>query len=342
MSRIPDSVKHLTIIKTLANVLEHQGKVRETYSLSLNADFDLLALVASDRLSIFDFVLPFIVPGKGEILTALSHFWFTFVLNEFENHLMPSTLYPATHNMAYDLSKDNPNLPTNRMLVVKRVHIPPFEYIFRGHLGGSVYKKYLKTGMVAGIELPPGIQKWTKMDSPLFTPSTKAKVGHDINISVQQFNQEASQEAQNAVETHKAAYAKAYEHARKVGLLILDTKLEGLLLADEVFTTDSSRYTTIEDWNQAMKEGRDPIFYDKEVARVWGRKLVTPFKNTTGEAIIGLNNLDTENQAHLDYVANLTPPEEVIETIHNRLHEIFRLITGQPLASYQQKYLLAA
>ncbi|MBL7057846.1 phosphoribosylaminoimidazolesuccinocarboxamide synthase [Patescibacteria group bacterium] len=345
MASIPESVKDSAIIPSLFELLTHQGKVRETYTLSKPGDSKpLLLVVASDRLSIFDFVLPVEVPDKGEILTALTHFWMTTVLKDFPNHLEPSKIHPNTHNFAYDLSEKLPEIPLKRALVVKKVTIPPFEMIFRHHLGGSVFKNYQKTGIVAGVKLEPNLQKWSFMPKPLFTPSTKASVGHDVNITVRSFFDQTGEAGHRTEKMFSKAYEEAYQYALiKAGIRILDTKIEGEgIIADEILTPDSSRFTTDEDWKLAMEEGRDPIFYDKEVARVWGRQIVTPFIDKNGSPIIGINNLDPEVNEHIDFVHNLKVPEEVIDTVQTRLHEIFEKLTNQSLKNYQNQFLLRA
>ena len=181
MANIPPQVKtnpNLEYLKGLGYKMSHQGKVRDTFDLGRE-----FLVSASDRVSIFDVVLPFEIPRKGEVLTALTHFWLTHVLSDFPHHLLKSAKH-QTANAAIDLHL--PNLDVRRCLVVNKFELQPFELIFRHHLGGSVRKQYEKTGIVAGQELPPGIPQWGFLDVPLFTPSTKEENGHDINITIRQ------------------------------------------------------------------------------------------------------------------------------------------------------------
>ncbi|MCH7828575.1 phosphoribosylaminoimidazolesuccinocarboxamide synthase [Patescibacteria group bacterium] len=301
----------------------YQGKVRDTYTHPTNSD--LLLIVATDRVSIFDLVLPAFVEKKGEVLTALTHFWLRGVLSSFPHHLRDSGMLMG--NFA--------SIPAQRTSVVKKLQMIPFELIFRGHLGGSVWAAYQDTGMVAGKQLPHGLTKWEKLSAPIFTPSTKAESGHDVNITEDEFLAATGQLGPRVVSMFAKAYALVYEEARKRGILILDTKFEvgvdehgSPVIADEVLTPDSSRFTTVEDFERAMKEGRDPVFYDKETVRNWGRTVETP----KGQ---GINKLDPEAPEDLAFVASLKVPEEVLSDASSRYLEIFERITGMPLVRYQ-------
>ena len=321
----------------------HQGKVRDTYYL----DEEKLLVAASDRISIFDFVLNAIIPHKGEVLTALTHFWLTQVLEDFDSHLVDSEKF-LDMNAAYDLTQgDFPDLPLSRCLVVKNLtgRIYPFEMIFRHHLEGSVFKEYEMTGKAGGNELPSGLAKWVKLDEPLFTPSTKEEVGHDININGEYFYLEMAErglkkEAHGVVMMLKQAYSKAYSYAKNRGVLILDTKMEvaGMTIADEIFTPDSSRYVFENDWKEAMEKGREPQFLDKEPVRDWGRKVETPFY-VDGKQIIGINKLDPENPEHVEFVHSLDVPEEIIEDTTVRYAELFEILTGSSLLEYQMEVM---
>lgn len=316
MAKIPERVKNASIIPSIKEYLVYQGKVRDTYRLPYGDD-SLLLLCATDRLSIFDFVLNTLVPHKGEILTALTEFWFTEIISEFPNHLIPSIACPEK-NYAFDLKETFSDIPLNRCLAVEEVEIPPYEMIFRHHLGGSVYKEYEKTGMAGGQNLPAGLPKWSCLDQPLFTPSTKSKDGHDVNISASDYYEAMGEKGRESVKMFKDAYEKAYAFAREKGIIILDTKFEGLdIVADEVLTPDSSRFTTEEDWKKAIREKRDPIFYDKEVVRQWGKTVKTPFGTT------GIHTLDPENSEHVAFVHGLEVPAEIIEETSRRYFSIF-------------------
>lgn len=312
----------------------HQGKVRDTYKFPGRED--LLLVVATDRVSIFDFVLPTLIPQKGEVLTALTHFWLTEVLTDVPNHLATS----QGLNMVHLLRNDYGGIPLERCLVVHKQKILPFELIFRHHLGGSVYKKYLETEIVAGQQLAVGLPKWTRLHEPLFTPSTKEEATHDVNISVQEFLTAVGDVGPSAALTCSIAYQQAYEYAREKGLLILDTKFEvgvdgEVVIADEVLTPDSSRFTTEEDWLAAMQEGRDPVFYNKQVMRDWGSTVETPWGT-------GLNNknLSPSNPEHLAFIYSIQVPEEVITQTRQRYLDVFsRLTDGMTLTEYQSQYM---
>jgi len=332
MATIPDGVAESETSRVLARAglkRIHQGKIRDTWSL--DSENVLRLVVATDRMSIFDFVLPVLVPQKGEVLTALTQFWLSGPLKEFTHHLVGAVKNPSV-NMVHDLKALIPDLPLARCLVVRTVEIPPFEMIFRHHLGGSVWKAYRETGVVAGQRLPPGLQKWAFLPDPLFTPSTKAQEGHDVNITVDQYLEAMGERGSRAIRMFMDAYVRAYQYAKERGILILDTKFEGLdVIADEVLTPDSSRFTTVEDFETTIREGRDPVFYDKEPVREWGRTVRTPWG-------IGLNNdnLDPANPEHLQFVAEIQVPNEVVLAAMQRCLQIFSMLTGLRLEEYQQ------
>jgi phosphoribosylaminoimidazole-succinocarboxamide synthase len=320
--------------------LVSRGKVRDTWRLT---DAYLL-MIATDRISIFDFVLNTSIPKKGEVLTALTHFWLTEVLSDFDHHLAYSDAC-QDFCVAADLRDDEfegislPNLPVERCLVIKDLSkmMYIFEMIFRYHIGGSVYKKYLKTSTAGGQKLPPNLPKWSKLNSPIFTPSTKEEVGHDVNVDVDYFFAEMEKlgrldEAKRVVENLTAAYTKAYAYAEKLGILILDTKFEiaAMILADEIVTPDSSRFCTKEDWEKAMTEGRDPNFLDKQPVRDWGATIETPF------GVTGINKLDSKNPEHVAFVHNVEVPQETIKQCTERYLKIFEMLTKQTLAQYQE------
>lgn len=309
--------------------LLHRGKVRDTY---VSADHpDRLVVVASDRISIYDFVLGTLVPYKGQVLTALSHFWQTHVLSAWPNHLISSEVAPA-YNAAFDLYVENgaDYFPLSRTLVVEKQQMEPYELIFRQHLGGSVWKAYERTGVVSGIELPLGLKKWQKLPIPLFTPSTKAVEGHDVNITAAAYYGTMGGSSKNRVRDLSTLYQYAYDYAKKRGILILDTKFEvGRTLADEVLTPDSSRFTTVADYESALSDGRDPVFFDKQNVREWGRNVRTPF------GVLGINNLDPQNVNHREFVAHYPVPQEIVEDTTQRYLEIFQMITGTSLTDYQ-------
>ena len=308
--------------------LLNQGKVRDIYEYPGRSD--LLLIVTTDRASIFDFVLPRLVPKKGEVLTALTHFWLTEVLREFPHHLEPSRKN-RNLNAVHDLKEEFPRIPLERCLVVLKTEIPPYEMIFRYHLGGSVYRTYCETGLVGGLAVPSGMPKWGKLPHPHFTPSTKAERGHDVNISVSEYLKKMGEAGFKAVQMFMAAYTKAYAYAAERDILILDTKFEGLtMITDEVLTPDSSRYTTETSFDRAIWEGHDPVFLDKQVIRDWGMTVPTPFG-------IGLNVLkDPEDAEQLDFVSKLMIPDDIVEEASIRYLSLFEMLVGSDLKDYQQ------
>ncbi|MFA5644567.1 MAG: phosphoribosylaminoimidazolesuccinocarboxamide synthase [Patescibacteria group bacterium] len=331
--RVNDLTQYLEAQKV---ELSHQGKVRNTNSLSP----EQLLLVATDRISIFDFVLNAEIPKKGEILTALTHFWLTKLLYNFDHHLIGSKSHP-TANLAYDLRNEKlPELPIERCLVVENMtgQVWPFEMIYRHHIGGSVFKTYQETGSAGGNWLPAGLAKWSKLDQPIFTPSTKEDVGHDINVDVDYFLTEMNKkglgsQAFTTIAVLSKAYSLAYAYAKQKGILILDTKLEvaGNKIVDEIFTPDSSRFVLETDWEEAMSKGLEPDFYDKEVVRIWGKSIETPFRVT------GINKLNPENPEHVAFVHSLKLPDEIIQETTRRYQEIFKKLTGDDLRKYQKE-----
>lgn len=342
-----------TMLSTAGLKRIHQGKVRDTYELPGNR----LLVRASDRISIFDFVLNASINKKGEVLTALTHFWGTQVLANFCHHLVESGMENIEYaNAALDYQKNDPklkNLPIECCLVVKNMRegLIPFEMIFRHYIGGSIYEEYLKTGKAGGQIIPSNLAKWAYLKNPLFTPSTKEEVGHDINVNADYFYEEMkkigkAKEAQWAVESLTKAYKAAYDYAKERGVLILDTKFEialrpsnGIIIIDEFLTPDSSRFVLEEEWKKAMKEKRDPAFLDKEPIREWGRTIETPFTDKDGNKIIGINKLDPENAKHLAFVHSIKVPNEVLENAEKRYLQIFETLTGFELKKYQKKFM---
>jgi len=348
MEKVPKNLQNDALADYLKNMgLEriHQGKVRDTWRFDKNQ----LLVVATDRISIFDFVLPALVPCKGEVLTALTHFWLTDILEGIRNHLIESE-ESYIHNAAYDLKHECfTELPLERCLVVQDLgqKLYPFEMIFRHHIGGSVYKDYLATGMAGGQQLTPNLPQWSKLFDPIFTPSTKEEVGHDINVDAAYYYAEMEklgkkEESEDIVDTLIRAYKTIYSYAEQRGVLILDTKFEvaGETIVDEFGTPDSSRFALKEDWVMAMKEGRNPHFYDKQPVRDWGMQVPTPFKDKkTGQEITGINKLDPKDPAHVAFVHSLTVPEEIINGTTDRYLKIFKMITEQELLDYQTENL---
>ena len=241
--------------------LFNRGKVRDIYDLG-----DQLLLVASDRISAFDVVLPTPIPGKGKILTQLSEFWFGQFADIVPHHLI-------TTNVDGFPGACQPHRATleGRSMLVKKSSPAPVECIVRGYLAGSGWKDYQKTGAVCGIPLPPGLVEAARLDEPIFTPSTKAAVGdHDLNITF-----DAMIEKVGAVKAIKmrdatvAIYRRARALAETKGIIIADTKFEfgmegdDILLIDEVLTPDSSRFWPMDGY----RPGKTPESFDKQFVR---------------------------------------------------------------------------
>ncbi len=257
MSALHES--NLTSLKFL-----HRGKVRDLYEV----DADHLLIVQTDRLSAFDVILPNPIPGKGEVLTAVSNFWFKKLGGVIPNHL--SGIDPES---VVKTDADRAQV-RGRSFVTKKLKPLPIEAIVRGYLVGSGWKDYKMTGAVCGIQLPAGLQEAQKLPQPLFTPSTKAAVGdHDENISFEEARKllgaEMAEKVKNAT---LALYTQAADYALTRGIIIADTKFEfgtdasgTLYLIDEALTPDSSRFWPADQY----KVGSNPPSFDKQFVRDW-------------------------------------------------------------------------
>ena len=220
--------------------LKARGKVRDVYDLG-----DALLIVATDRLSAFDVVMNQPIPGKGRVLTAISNFWFEALKDVVPNHLI--SLDPAEYPESVGPYADE---LAGRSMLVKKADPLPIECIVRGYLVGSGYKDYLATGKVCGHQLPPGLKEADRLDTPLFTPSTKAEMGaHDENITVEQARRLIGDDlADQVARVSIELYEKARIIAEAKGIIVADTKFEfgmhqgRLILIDEVLTPDSSRF----------------------------------------------------------------------------------------------------
>jgi len=243
--------------------LLHRGKVRDIYDLG-----DSLLIVATDRISAFDVVLPTPIPDKGKILTKLTLFWLNFLKDIVENHLITANIdeYP-------EVLKKHRDVLEGRSMIVKKAKVFPVECIVRGYITGSAMKEYLKTGMVCGIPLPPGLKEADKLPEPIFTPSTKAELGgHDVNITFEEMIKIVGKETAEALkELSLKLYKTASSYAEERGIIIADTKFEfGLhdgkvILVDEVLTPDSSRF-----WpKESYEPGKPQVSFDKQYIRDW-------------------------------------------------------------------------
>ncbi len=284
----------------------HSGKVRDLYRL---ADGHLL-MVASDRISAYDYVLDSTIPDKGEILTRMSLWWFEQLADLVPNHLVAAEVPAAL-----------PDEVRSRAVVCEELAMYPVECVARGYLTGSGLLDYQASGEVCGIRLPPGLVEASRLPHPLFTPATKAALGdHDQNVSFEGVVGDVGLEVATRLrELTLAIYARAESIARERGIILADTKLElgarlddhggmggELVLADEVLTPDSSRYWPADEW----QPGRQQASYDKQIVRNWLTSPESGWDRASGERPPPL-------------------PDEIIERTRARYVEAFELLTGQ-------------
>ena len=241
--------------------LVKRGKVRDIYEID-----NKYLLISSDRLSAFDVIMNEGIPKKGRVLTKISEFWFEFVNDQIENHIISTSVdeYPEVcHKYNDDLH--------GRSMLVKKAELIPLECIVRGYISGSGWKEYQQQGSICGIELPTGLLESEKLPEPIFTPSTKAEIGdHDENISEDKAIEIVGKETYEFLKTTTInIYKKASEYAAEKGIILADTKMEfgyfqgKIILIDELLTPDSSRFWPIDDY----EKGRAQISYDKQYVR---------------------------------------------------------------------------
>ena len=257
----PDVTDKIILETQLPGVeLVARGKVRDVYAID-----GKLLIVATDRISAFDYILPTGIPGKGRVLTQLSVFWFDFIKDVAPTHFITANVdqYPEPLHAFRDQLE-------GRSMLVKRAKMVDVECVARGYLSGSCWKEYKQSGTVCGIPLPAGLVESSKLPEPVFTPSTKAQSGHDENISFDRVSEVAG--AKLAADLRRltlAIYSKAAQYAETRGIIIADTKFEFgfvdgvLVLADEILTPDSSRF-----WPQeTYRPGGAQPSYDKQYVR---------------------------------------------------------------------------
>lgn len=240
-----------------------RGKVRDVYDLG-----DSLLIIATDRISAFDVILPNGIPGKGKILTAISTFWFRHFQKEVENHIIATDykLYPKQLQEYKDQIK-------GRSMLVKKAKVVPIECVARGYLAGSGWKEYQKTQSVCGVHLPPRLKQCGKLPEAIFTPATKEETGHDINISFEEMVARVGLDlATTLKEKTLRIYSQAADYALQHGVIIADTKFEfgqledgRIILIDEVLTPDSSRFWPADEY----EAGHDQPSFDKQYVRNW-------------------------------------------------------------------------
>ena len=288
-----------TVQRTDLPNLVYRGKVRDTYEL----DDGLLLMIATDRISAFDVVLPTPVPEKGTVLCQISAFWF-----EQTSHIVPNHLVA--------LAKDRPDLSVGpdlarRAMVVRRAERIDVECIVRGYIAGSAWAEYRREGTVSGRPMPVGLKEGDKLPEPLFTPTTKAEIGHDENLTIQQMEDMIGKErARELAKTSVEVYGFARDAAVAKGIVIADTKMEfGIIdgrvtLIDELLTPDSSRF-----WDgSSYAPGKSQPNYDKQFVRDW---------------------LNEQGWDHEPPAPEL--PEEIVEKTHERYLEAYRKLTGKSL-----------
>jgi phosphoribosylaminoimidazole-succinocarboxamide synthase len=277
-----------------------KGKVRDVYDLG-----DRLIIVATDRISAFDWVLPTGIPDKGRVLTAMTHFWLGYL--NVPNHFVSMAIVDLPEAFQARAS----DLAGRTMLVVK-TSVVPVECVVRGYLTGSGWKDYCQSGQVCGIRLPGGMQDGQQLPAPIFTPATKEEHGHDMNISEQELiGITGPGRAQELRQRSVDLYQRAAEYARKRGIIIADTKFEWgqtpdgqLLLIDEVLTPDSSRFWPADQY----KPGGSPPSFDKQFVRDWLERS--------------------------GWDKNSPPPElprAVVEQTREKYLEAYERLTGKPL-----------
>ena len=294
-----------TVLQTsLAELpLLRRGKVRDVYSV----DDDRLLIVATDRISAFDCVLPTPIERKGEVLTALSQFWFDKLGHVVANHLITSNVAEMPESI-----RQHVQTLDRRSMLVKRTEVFPVECVVRGYLVGSGWKDYLRTGEVCGHRLPEGLKESAELPEPLFTPSTKAEEGHDENITEDQVKSIIGEEHTKQLrETSLRLYTEARDYARQRGIIIADTKFEfgvdknnQLTLIDEVLTPDSSRFWPADSY----EPGRSQPSFDKQYVRDY------------------LETLNWDKKPPAPAI-----PPDVASATTSRYLDAYRLLTGKEL-----------
>ena len=275
-----------------------KGKVRNVYEVD-----DKLLIVATDRISAFDWVLPSLIPYKGKVLTQLSKFWFDFAALVCPNHLLATETKDFPAALAPFAS-----LLEKRSLLVQKTQAMPIECVVRGYLSGSGWKEYKTSGKICGLKIPKGLKESDRLEEPIFTPSTKAEHGHDVNISFKDVQKRIGAElAQKIRKASLELYQKAALYAVSKGIIIADTKFEfglsgdDLLLVDEIFTPDSSRF-----WpKETYQAGKSQPSLDKQFVR--------DYLETTG------------------WDKNSPPPVlpgEIVAKTSQKYLEIYKVLTG--------------
>jgi phosphoribosylaminoimidazole-succinocarboxamide synthase len=241
-----------------------RGKVRDVYDLG-----DRLVIVATDRISAFDWVLPTGIPDKGRVLTSMTLFWLDLL--GVANHLLDTDVRAMGPAFA-----EQADVLQGRTMLVRKARVVPFECVVRGYLAGSGWKDYRRSGMLCGLPVPVGLQECERLPEPIFTPATKAESGHDVNVSFEMMSESTGPELAESLRWCSLnVYRRAAAHAEKCGILLADTKFEWgqvpegtIILIDEVLTPDSSRFWPA----HSYRPGANPPSYDKQFVRDWLEK----------------------------------------------------------------------
>lgn len=284
-----------------------RGKVRDIYEV----DQDHLLIVATDRISAFDCILPNEIPRKGEVLTRLSQFWFERSAGLVENHLVTIDVEQFPDALRRRLSADSLARLDGRSMLARRADVVPFECVVRGYLAGSGWKEYQQSGTVCGQRLPIGLVESSPLPTPIFTPATKAETGHDINVPIATMAAALGESLTTELERISLAlYRDAVAHAASRGIIIADTKFEfglrdgRIILIDEVLTPDSSRFWPADKY----APGRSQLSFDKQFVRDY------------------LETLDWDKQPPAPPL-----PADVVAATSARYIEAYRLLTGREL-----------
>jgi phosphoribosylaminoimidazole-succinocarboxamide synthase len=297
--------------------LRGRGKVRDSYDI----DQGSMLVLASNRCSIFDFVLNTLIPDKGAVLTAINYFWVQEVIGD----LFKTDLLTCGSSIDAYLPQDLRDYPAfqKSSTIVERMSPPDVEDIVRFVLTGSGWESYQKTGKICGHKLPKGLTNGSMLPFPIYTPTTKADVGHDVHIS-----------ADDVVRSHGFSRERLalqvaglmFSYAASRGLIMADTKYEmsGDTVVDEKGTPDSSRFVDKKEWEKAVAKGKFPPSLDKQYVREWGKT-------------VGIDKRDPENPADVEYVHSQVVPEDVVRMTTNIYRYIFWRLTGRTLEKFQRE-----
>jgi phosphoribosylaminoimidazole-succinocarboxamide synthase len=274
------------------------GKVRDVYDLG-----ETLLIVATDRISAFDVIMPNGIPDKGKILTALSLFWFDKFGAQFEHHLLGSEVARLPTPLAQYATQID-----GRSMLVKKAAVVPIECVARGYLAGSGWKEYQQTQSVCGVRLPPGLRQCDKLPRPIFTPATKEESGHDINISYEDAAARVGDETASLLRDRTLSlYSQAADYAAARGVIIADTKFEfgrlpdgRLILIDEILTPDSSRFWPADQY----QPGHDQPSFDKQFVRNWLER--QPWDKTPPAPALPPDVVEGTRQRYLEAYERLT------------------------------------